>query len=125
MENTKTLYQSKKEGKNQDSIQSSTTPDPGHQWESDNFTITYHKREPRGQPPKQTKQQISSIYHSITTQPFWIKTRCDSITNDEHFMYSCNVFLIIFSLLALNIVLCLIPPIVCGCCCSCLGLIHH
>ena len=41
--------QSKKEGKDQESIQSSTTPDPGYQWESDNFTIRHHKREPRGQ----------------------------------------------------------------------------
>ena len=38
------------EGKDQESIQSSTTPDPGYQWESDNFTIKHHKREPRGQP---------------------------------------------------------------------------
>ena len=35
--------QSKKKGKYQDSIQSSTTPDPGYQWESDNFTIRHHK----------------------------------------------------------------------------------
>ena len=41
---------SKKEGKYQESIQPSTTPDPGYQWESDNFTIRHHKREPRGQP---------------------------------------------------------------------------
>ena len=41
---------SKKEGKDQESIQSSTTPDPGYQWESDNFTIKHHKRKPRGQP---------------------------------------------------------------------------
>ena len=40
---------SKKEGKDQDSIQSSTTPDPKYQCESDNFTIRHHKREPRGQ----------------------------------------------------------------------------
>ena len=36
---------SKKEGKDQESIQSSTTLDSGYQWESDNVTI-----EPRGQP---------------------------------------------------------------------------
>ena len=41
---------SKKERKNQESIQSSTTPDPGYQWKNDNFTIRHHKREPRGQP---------------------------------------------------------------------------
>ena len=28
------MYKSKKEGKDQESIQSSTTPDPGYQWES-------------------------------------------------------------------------------------------
>ena len=37
-------------GKDQESIQSSTTPDPGYQWESDNVTIRHHNREPRGQP---------------------------------------------------------------------------
>ena len=42
--------QSKKEGKDQESIQSSTTTDPGYQWENDDFTIRLHKREPRGQP---------------------------------------------------------------------------
>ena len=42
--------QSKKESKDQESIQSSNLPDPGYQWESDNFTIRHHKREPRGQP---------------------------------------------------------------------------
>ena len=31
---------SKKEGKDLELIQSSTTPDPANQWESDNFTIT-------------------------------------------------------------------------------------
>ena len=44
------VSQIKKEGKKQESIQPSTTPDPGYQWESDNVTIRYHKREPRGQP---------------------------------------------------------------------------
>ena len=40
----------KKTGKDQESIQSSTTPNPGYQWESENFTIRHRKREPRGQP---------------------------------------------------------------------------
>ena len=31
-------------------IKSSTTPDPGYQWESDKLTVRHHKREPRGQP---------------------------------------------------------------------------
>ena len=44
------FIESKKESKDRESIQSSTTPDPGYHWESDNFTIIHHKREPRGQP---------------------------------------------------------------------------
>ena len=36
--------------KDQESIQSSTTPDTGYQWESDKLTVRNHKREPRGQP---------------------------------------------------------------------------
>ena len=46
----KTVSESKKKDKDQESIQSSTTPDPGYQWESDNFTIRHNKRKPRGQP---------------------------------------------------------------------------
>ena len=41
---------SKKEGKDQESIQPGTTPDPGYQWKSNKLTIRHHKREPRGQP---------------------------------------------------------------------------
>ena len=41
---------SKKEGKDQKPIQSSTTTDPGYQGESDNVTNRHHKGEPRGQP---------------------------------------------------------------------------
>ena len=46
----KMKIKSKKEGKDQESIQSSTIPDPGYQWENDNFTIRLHKREQNGQP---------------------------------------------------------------------------
>ena len=42
--------QGKKEGKDQESIQSSTTPDQEYQWESDNVTIRHHKRESKSQP---------------------------------------------------------------------------
>ena len=41
--------QSKKVGKDQESMQSSTTRDPGYQWEIDKLTVRHHKREPRGQ----------------------------------------------------------------------------
>ena len=43
------LKQSKKDGKDQESIQSSTTPDPGYPWESNKLTVRHHKRELRGQ----------------------------------------------------------------------------
>ena len=46
---TSKMHLSKKEGKDKESIQSSSTPDPGYQLESDNVTIRHHKREPRGQ----------------------------------------------------------------------------
>ena len=44
-----TYYKCNKDGKDQESLQSSTTPDPGYQWENDNVTTRHHKREPRGQ----------------------------------------------------------------------------
>ena len=43
------IYKSKKDGKDQESIQSSTTSDPGYNMGSDKIAITYHKQEPRGQ----------------------------------------------------------------------------
>ena len=45
-----TFFKSKQGCKDQESTQSSTTPDPGYQWESDKLTVRHHKREPRGQP---------------------------------------------------------------------------
>ena len=36
--------------KDQESIQSSTTPDQGYQWEIDKLKVRHHKREPRGKP---------------------------------------------------------------------------
>ena len=48
--NSKESLKSKKGGKDQESIQSSTTPGLGYPWESDNVTNKYHKRELRGQP---------------------------------------------------------------------------
>ena len=43
------LIQSKKDGKYQESIQSSTTPDQGYQWESNKLTVRHHRRELRSQ----------------------------------------------------------------------------
>ena len=54
---------SKKEDKDQEPIQSSTTPDPGYQWECDNVTIRHHKREPRGR-----KASKTDVHESITKQ---------------------------------------------------------
>ena len=43
------LIQNKKDGKDQESIQSSTTPDPGYKLESNKLTARHHKRELRSQ----------------------------------------------------------------------------
>ena len=43
------LIQGKKGGKDQESIQSSTTPDPGYQWESNKLAVRHHRRELRNQ----------------------------------------------------------------------------
>ena len=56
----------KKEDKDQESIQPSTTPDPGYQWESDNVTTRHHKREPRGQPGKGIFVYNMSIFYKDT-----------------------------------------------------------
>ena len=53
-------FKSKKEGKDQESIQSSTTPDPGYQRESDNVTIRHHRRESRG-------HSFPAGYHKAST----------------------------------------------------------
>ena len=42
------LIQSKKDGKDQESIQSCTTPDLGYQWESNKLTVRHHKQGLRG-----------------------------------------------------------------------------
>ena len=55
------LIQSKKDGKDQESIQSSTTPDPGYQWESNKLTVRHHKLEPRGQENLQIYYSSASV----------------------------------------------------------------
>ena len=62
--------QSKKEGKDQESIQSSTTPDPRYQLESDNVTIRHHKREPRGQDKPQ--YYLAMTYSRNSAYQMWI-----------------------------------------------------
>ena len=58
----KNSKESKKEGKDQESIQSSTTPDPGYQWENDNATTRHHKREPRGQLFQNSLQPLLNMF---------------------------------------------------------------
>ena len=61
------IIESKKEDNDHESIQSSTTPGPGYQWESNELTIRYHKQEPRGQPfPRRWPQGINQQTRSIT-----------------------------------------------------------
>ena len=64
------LIQSKKDGKDQESIQSSTTPDPGYQWESNKLTVRHHRRELRSQDNLQIYySSASAIVLSKGTEP--------------------------------------------------------
>ena len=66
------LIQSKKDGKDQESIQSSTTPDPGYQWESSKLTVRHHRRELRSQDNLQIYySSASATVHSKGTEPRW------------------------------------------------------
>ena len=64
------ICQSKKEGKDQESIQSSTTPDPGYQWESDNVTkdFTNESQEVSPFPAVNKRHQKTDVHESITKQ---------------------------------------------------------
>ena len=46
------------------SIQSSSTPDPGYQWESNKLTVRHHKRKPRGQPF--FKSQLTYVHIEVS-----------------------------------------------------------
>ena len=61
------LIQSKKDGKDQESIQSSTTPDPGYQWESNKLTVRHHRRELRSQDNLQI--YYSSASATVLSEP--------------------------------------------------------
>ena len=64
------LIQSKKDGKDQESIQSSTTPDPGYQWKSNKLTVRHHKRELKGQDNLQMHfSSASATVLSKNTEP--------------------------------------------------------
>ena len=64
------LIQSKKDGKDQESIQSSTTPDPGYQRESNKLTVRHHRRELRSQDNLQIyNSSASSTVLSKGTEP--------------------------------------------------------
>ena len=63
------LMQSKKDGIDQESIQSSTTPDPGYQWESNKLLVRHHKRE-QGQDNLQIYySSASATVPSKSTEP--------------------------------------------------------
>ena len=69
------LIQSKKDGKDQESIQSSTTPDTGYQWESNTLTVRHHRRELRSQDNLQMYySNASAIVLSKCTEPRWKNT---------------------------------------------------
>ena len=57
---------SKEDGKDQESIQSSTTPDPGYQWENDNVINESQEVSPSQQVT--TRHQQTDVHESITKQ---------------------------------------------------------
>ena len=63
--------QRKKDGKDQESIQLSTTY-PGYQWESNKLTVRHYKREPKGQDNLQIYySSASATVLSKGTEPRW------------------------------------------------------
>ena len=54
-------YHNKKEGKDQELIQLSTTPDPGYQWESDNFTIL----QTRAKRKRSAQKKFEKVYQNL------------------------------------------------------------
>ena len=58
--------QSKEEGKDQESIQSSTTPDPGYQWVTSQLDITNESQEVSTFPAGDHKASINRAHESIT-----------------------------------------------------------
>ena len=69
------MLQSKKEGKDQETIQSSTTPDPGYQWESDNFILKHHKQKNL---PSENSQNIILFFNLRAYE--WKKRFCFAIS---------------------------------------------
>ena len=60
------ILKSKEKGRGQESIQSSNTPDPGLQWESDNVTLRHHNKSQEVSPF--TSHQQTDMHESITKQ---------------------------------------------------------
>ena len=75
------VKQSKKEGKDQESIQSSTTPDPGYQWKSEKpRRIPINRKaewEPMKKDMKSLHKDMEAMYNSKTTgvNGMWEKFR--------------------------------------------------
>ena len=87
------LIQSKKDGKDQESIQSSSTPDPGYQWESNKLTDSHHKREQRGQDNLQIYySSVSATVLSKGTEPRWQNASWIESQHSEMpaYMISCS-----------------------------------
>ena len=80
------LYKSRKGGKDQESIQSSTTPDPGyHTSESDKNTIRHHKREPMGVIPFPAgDHRLEALLRATRQQRTDAKARQTQDINNTH-----------------------------------------
>ena len=83
---------SKKEGKDQEAIQSSTTPDPGYQWESYNVTIsnTFVQHQTVTKPPAKF-QKSGWVYHVHIHVYTLIVERFAKIFKDDTEAIACAV----------------------------------
>ena len=84
------FYKNKLEHKVQESIQSSTTPGPGYQWESNKLIIRHHKREPIGQ-----VSRFPACYHNFYSgiQPKLYQLHiCNFMVNHSFSVISFELF---------------------------------
>ena len=82
------IYWLRNEGKDQESIQLSTTPDPGYQWESDNVTVIHHK-------PKFNGIGLSDlVIFAVTCHSYHIYNAYTSNTSQKSVDFLLNPFCI-------------------------------
>ena len=87
------VHLSKKGCKDQESIQSSTTPDPGYQWKSDKLTVIHHKREPlKRQLRLQQTKNVCDIFLNFQKNTVGLIFHENCLPADNSHEISCLVY---------------------------------